>query len=134
MAILHGLGGVGKTTIALKVKEEVKNYFDRIIWHDFEYTDPPQFFLIELIKKLSSHVGKKTIQDQRQLTLDLIRKLDDQKLLIILDEKNNEEYASINGLTISSNADSNNCANRYWPQYQKFFLILFVWSTKAVFC
>jgi hypothetical protein len=81
--ILYGLGGIGKTQLALKLGEEVKNNFVRLIWQRLCYTTPVDQLLTELLGRLSLNSAI-TSSHSKQIFL---KELQRQRILIILDEQ-----------------------------------------------
>ena len=49
-----GLGGVGKTTLAVKLAEQIQNEFEYLIWRSLRNAPPIQELLADLIKFLSN--------------------------------------------------------------------------------
>jgi ABC-type cobalamin/Fe3+-siderophores transport system ATPase subunit len=90
LVILYGLGGVGKTTLARRLAEEIKPQFSQVIWQTFSYSDSPERILQELLDRLSP--GSLSFADfqvglsVRSLTEKLLTALRQQKALVILDE------------------------------------------------
>lgn len=95
LVILYGLGGVGKTTLARKLAEEIKPQFGQVIWQTFSYSDSTERILQELLDRLSP--GSLSFADfqvglsVRSLTEKLITALRQQKALVILDEIGSSE-------------------------------------------
>jgi len=84
VAIL-GMGGIGKTSLALKVAQEIQGNFDFVIWRSLHNAPPLNEILTDLIQFLSK--GQETNLQKKpknQLSL-LLKYLREHRCLIILD-------------------------------------------------
>jgi len=82
---LLGMGGMGKTALALKLAQEVEDEFDYIIWRSLQNAPPLQDLLADLIHFLSDGQALNlppSVQDRISL---LIHYLNQNRCLIILD-------------------------------------------------
>ncbi|NJK67889.1 MAG: ATP-binding protein [Microcoleus sp. CSU_2_2] len=50
LVALFGMGGIGKTSLAVKLGKQIQNDFDRIIWRSLDRTPSLNIFLTEIIK------------------------------------------------------------------------------------
>jgi WD40 repeat protein len=82
---LQGMGGIGKTTLAVKIASNNRSQFDYIFWRSLRNAPPIQNLLLDLIKFLSNQ-QETNLPDtsEAQLTL-LIKYLSESRCLIILD-------------------------------------------------
>ncbi|MCU0568669.1 MAG: NB-ARC domain-containing protein [Oculatellaceae cyanobacterium Prado106] len=54
LALILGMGGVGKTTLAIKAAERVQNQFDTVIWRSLRNAPPIDRLLADFIQVLSA--------------------------------------------------------------------------------
>ncbi|MDX1978475.1 MAG: NB-ARC domain-containing protein [Pseudanabaenaceae cyanobacterium bins.68] len=75
---IWGMGGIGKTALAVKLVESLKLEFERIIWRSLRHLQPLEQFLADLHK----HLAQKSEGDISQL-LDLMKR---HRYLVVLDD------------------------------------------------
>ncbi|BAZ45238.1 WD-40 repeat-containing protein [Chondrocystis sp. NIES-4102] len=84
---LLGMGGIGKTTLSLKLAQEIKSNFDYVIWRSLREAPPLEEILISLIEFLSQ--GQETAANLPlkvgQKITRLIEHLRSYRCLILLD-------------------------------------------------
>lgn len=85
LVVLLGMGGIGKTTLAVKLAEQIQNEFEYLIWRSLRNSPPIQELLADLIRFLSN-------QQETDLpdTIDgkisrLLERLRTSRCLLILD-------------------------------------------------
>ncbi|GAP95610.1 NB-ARC domain-containing protein [Leptolyngbya sp. NIES-2104] len=93
--ILYGAVGIGKTSIAVKLVEQVQPLFDRRIWVQFDHRLPIEQLLLNLLHTLSE-TPRSFPQDLTRLTQILRQDLANSKLLIVLDEVNPDQGDRVN--------------------------------------
>ncbi|MCG6135206.1 MAG: NB-ARC domain-containing protein, partial [Nostoc sp. LLA-1] len=82
---LQGMGGIGKTSLAVKVAEDNQDAFEYIFWRSLRNAPPIQNILSDLVKFLSNQQETNLPDtDEAQLTL-LIKYLSSSRCLVILD-------------------------------------------------
>ena len=82
---LQGMGGIGKTTLAVKVAEDNRDAFEYIFWRSLRNAPPIQNILSDLVKFLSNQQETNLPgTDEAQLTL-LMKYLSSSRCLVILD-------------------------------------------------
>ncbi|MFN6518946.1 MAG: NB-ARC domain-containing protein [Nostoc sp. CreGUA01] len=82
---LLGMGGIGKTTLAVKVAEANQHAFEYIFWRSLRNAPPIQNILLDLVKFLS-HQQEINLLDTEEAQLTLLMKyLSLSRCLIILD-------------------------------------------------
>ncbi|MDF5706161.1 MAG: NB-ARC domain-containing protein [Nostoc sp. S4] len=92
---LLGMGGIGKTTLAVKVAEDNQHAFEYIFWRSLRNAPPIQNILSDLIQFLS-HQQETNLFDNNEALLALLMKyLSLSRCLIILD---NVETVFISGI------------------------------------
>ncbi|MEO0014663.1 MAG: hypothetical protein RLZZ535_3052, partial [Cyanobacteriota bacterium] len=82
-----GIGGIGKTTLSIKITQEVKSQFECIIWRSLRDAPPIEEFLINLIQFLSEQpvVGKDIPESVRDKITLLINCLRSSRCLVVFD-------------------------------------------------
>ena len=83
LVALLGLGGVGKTTLSVKLAKQVGNDFDWVIWRSLRHGPPLTDFLVELLQVLSP--GGNYGQGPAALYSQLLTILRQQRCLLIFD-------------------------------------------------
>jgi WD40 repeat protein len=82
---LLGMGGMGKTTLAIKLGEELRGEFDCLVWRSLRDAPTATRLLADLLQFLAPHplaAPPTTIGEQLSLLIDLLRQ---QRCLLILD-------------------------------------------------
>lgn len=84
---IFGIGGIGKTALAVKLAQQVHTSFDVLIWRSLRNAPPLKSLLIGILKLLSQQ--QETIQSlppsEGELISILIRYLQQQRCLLVLD-------------------------------------------------
>ena len=80
-----GIGGIGKTTLAVKLANNLKGEFNYIIWRNLRHAPPLKQLLVELIKFLSHQQSFNLPEDINPLISSLIKCLQEHRCLIVLD-------------------------------------------------
>lgn len=84
VAIL-GMGGIGKTTLAVRCCKQIQSQFDYVIWRSLRYAPPLSELLADLIKFLSDGQKTETSISIGEGISQLIRYLRSYRCLIVLD-------------------------------------------------
>ena len=82
---LLGMGGIGKTTLAVKLAEQIQARFDRVIFRSLRNAPALRPFLASLVQVLSDHQDATGFASLSELLSQLIQHLRDQRCLVILD-------------------------------------------------
>jgi WD40 repeat protein len=108
-----GIGGIGKTTLSVKLTQQIKDEYDYIIWRSLRDAPPIQEFLINLIQFLSEQpvVGKDITESVRDKITILINCLRSSRCLVVFD--------NIESLMCDKNR-AGICADEY-QEYSKLF-------------
>jgi hypothetical protein len=85
VAIL-GMGGIGKTTLAAKLAQEIQDEFDCVIWRSLRYCPPVNQLLVDLIQFLSNQQQCNLQEDTKVLISRLIECLRQHRCLVVLDD------------------------------------------------
>lgn len=113
MVGLFGIGGIGKTSLAAKLAEQIKDKFEYVIWQSLRNAPPVTEILSNLIQFLSNEQEiERDLSDVERITR-LIDYLRNSRCLIILD---NVEAILQSGDTFS--AMNNYCAGFYRSGYE----------------
>ncbi|MEO1467264.1 MAG: NB-ARC domain-containing protein, partial [Cyanobacteria bacterium J06633_1] len=107
LVTLLGMGGIGKTTLSIKLAQKIGSEFDCVIWKSLRDAPPVEETIAYLIELLSE--GKETAANlpsrQGEQISKLIGYLRSERCLILLDNT-------------ESLMDANNRAGKYYPEYQ----------------
>ncbi|MDZ7965549.1 MAG: NB-ARC domain-containing protein [Nostoc sp. DedSLP03] len=88
LLIIYGICGVGKTKLIAKIiTEQNELHFTRQLWQKFSYTLSLEELLVDLVIRLSPETNSLP-KSQEELILKLLKELQREQTLIILDEKN----------------------------------------------
>lgn len=83
---LLGMGGIGKTTLAVMLAERLQQQFELLIWRSLKSTPPIQTLLGGLVEFLSQGQETFSSQDMQQGMSQLLDRLRQRRCLVILDE------------------------------------------------
>lgn len=75
---IWGMGGIGKTALAVKLVESLRSEFDRIIWRSLRHLQPLEQFLSDLYRSFAQKS-----EGELSVLLDLMRK---HRYLLVLDD------------------------------------------------
>ena len=103
---LTGISGIGKTSLAVKLVQQIKNQFDYIIWRTIDVSHTLDEFQQELIQ-LFSQSEKLDSPTTKPKPLSLIKYLQKHRCLIILDDVHNL-------------FSSGELAGKYKPEYEEY--------------
>lgn len=81
---INGISGIGKSTLLVKLVEEIKDKFNYIIWCNLSLYSSLQLLLIELVKFLSQ--GNINLTNDQELLAEFKSYLIENKCLIVLDQ------------------------------------------------
>ncbi|MEG4858792.1 NB-ARC domain-containing protein [Microcoleus sp. K1-B6] len=85
---LTGISGIGKTTLAVQLVQQIKNEFEYTVWYTLDEFPTLEKFQSNLIQ-LFSHSGKQDSSPTNQKRLPLIKYLQNHRCLIVLDDVHN---------------------------------------------
>jgi len=105
---LTGISGIGKTSLAVKLVQQIKNQFDYIIWRTIDPSHNLDEFQQELIQ-LFSQSEKLDSPTTKPKPLSLIKYLQKHRCLIVLDDVHNL-------------FSSGELAGKYKPEYEEYRL------------
>lgn len=113
MVGLFGIGGIGKTSLAAKLAEQIKDKFEYVIWRSLRNAPPVTEILSSLIQFLSNEQEIETDLPDIEGITRLIDYLRNSRCLLILD---NAEAILQSGDTFSTM--NNYCAGYYRSGYE----------------
>jgi len=85
---LTGISGIGKTTLAVQLVQQIKDEFEYAVWYTLDEFPTLEKFQSNLIQ-LCSHSEKQDFSPTNQKTLPLIKYLQNHRCLIVLDDVHN---------------------------------------------
>ena len=103
---ITGISGIGKTSLAVQIVQQIKNQFDYIIWRTIDVSHTLDEFQQELIQ-LFSESEKLDFPTTKPKPLSLIKYLQKHRCLIILDDVHNL-------------FSSGELAGKYKPEYEEY--------------
>jgi hypothetical protein len=85
LVALWGMGGIGKTALAVKLVERVKDEFEYVIWRSLQYEQPVQDILADLIEFFCDEQQTALLNTSASGISRLIRCLQARRCLVVLD-------------------------------------------------
>ncbi len=85
LVALLGMGGIGKTSLSVKLAQQVQGDFDCLVWRSLRNAPPLSELLVSLLKFLQSDAEVAIPADPHSQLSELIQRLRDRRCLIILD-------------------------------------------------
>lgn len=85
LVTLLGLGGVGKTSLAVKLARQIQQRFDTVIFRSLRNAPVLETVLIDLLQVLSRHQTSTQFESPAALFSQLVRHLQTERCLLILD-------------------------------------------------
>jgi GTPase SAR1 family protein len=84
--VLLGMGGIGKTTLSVKLAEQIQDKFEYLIWRSLRYSAPPiQELLADLIQFLSNGSNSDLPENVNSRITYFIKYLNQHRCLLVLD-------------------------------------------------
>ena len=85
LVVLLGMGGIGKTTLAVKLAEQIQDQFEYLIWRSLRHAPPVEDITAELIQFLSKEQKTDLASTVEGRVSQLINYLCNSRCLLILD-------------------------------------------------
>lgn len=89
LVTLLGVGGVGKTTLAVRLVQQIEYDFDHVIWRSLANSPSLSELLVDLLKALSHQPEGQVPKDPQKQLSQVIKYLRNYRCLIILDQGDN---------------------------------------------
>lgn len=86
LVALLGMPGIGKTSVAVKLAQQIQNEFKYVIWRSLRNGPPIQEILADLLKFLSNSQESDLPEDVDEKISQLIQYLNQHRCLLILDD------------------------------------------------
>jgi len=86
LVTILGMGGIGKTSLAAKLAQEIQGEFDYIIWRSLRHSPPLNQLLVNLIQFLSNQQQCNLQQDTKVLISRFLDCLRQHRCLVIFDD------------------------------------------------
>jgi WD40 repeat protein len=122
LVVLLGMGGIGKSSLAVKIAQELQSHFCCILWRSLINAPPINELLPELIRHLKSQIATKTSEIPHRLpdtiagqVEALLRICQQERCLIILDN-------------CESILEQGNSAGRYRPECADYGYLFSTWG------
>ncbi len=112
LVVIEGQGGMGKTTLSVKLTHEVKENFDYIIWHDLNNAPPLKKILEDSIKIFPDDKKTDFGDSVEELIKRLIDHLSYSRCLLILD--------NVESILSEDYCFSGDSSKRYIQDYEKY--------------
>ncbi|MEG3971932.1 NB-ARC domain-containing protein [Microcoleus sp. T2B6] len=103
---LTGISGIGKTSLAVQLLQQIKDEFECVIWCSIDASYTPDEFEHKLIQ-FFSHSEKQDLSPTNQKRLPLIKYLQNHRCLVVLDDVHNLFC-------------SGELAGKYKPEYEEY--------------
>lgn len=84
LVLLLGMGGIGKTSLSLKLAHRIGDHFDSVVWRSLEGTPPLSTLLAELLQELGVAQADMPASTAERLT-HFLKRLNQSRCLVILD-------------------------------------------------
>jgi hypothetical protein len=85
LVLLLAMGGMGKTSLSVKLAEQLQDRVDFVIWRTLRNAPPPEEMLQNLLQVLSNSPDVEPIKDLGGLISRLIHYMREYRCLIVLD-------------------------------------------------
>lgn len=85
MIVILGMGGIGKTSLAITLTDHIKDLFDAVFWTSLQNAPPLKSVLQECIQFLSPNQGTTLPEDTDNLISLLLRLSQERHCLLVLD-------------------------------------------------
>lgn len=85
LVALLGIGGIGKTSLGVKLAQQIQHHFEYVIWRSLRYPPPVQTFLTHLIQFLCSPSPHDFPEDFPSQVSRLFQFLQTHRCLLLLD-------------------------------------------------
>lgn len=111
LVVLSGMGGIGKTALAVRIAQQIQGEFEYLIWRSLRNAPLIQDLLTELIRFLSQQQETVLPETVDGKVLRLLECLRSSRCLLVLD----------NAETILSSGDHTNCYREGYEGYGQLF-------------
>jgi WD40 repeat protein/transcriptional regulator with XRE-family HTH domain len=101
LVALLGIGGLGKTALAIKLGQKLQEHFDCVIWKSLNYTPSLETILDEILLFLENQETRILSNENNNKNIEVIKLFQKYRCLIILDhaesikEQDQEQYSNL---------------------------------------
>ena len=85
LVALLGLGGIGKTSLSVKLAQRLQTQFDCLIWRSLRNAPPFETLILEILQFLSCEISGEQPTNAPVLIARLLEQLRERKCLVVLD-------------------------------------------------
>ncbi|MGK7951198.1 MAG: NB-ARC domain-containing protein [Xenococcaceae cyanobacterium] len=85
LVTISGMGGIGKTTLVVKLIKQIQKEFDYVIWQDLKYTPVLSDLLTNILKTFTQNPDDNISTTLEQKIIQLIEYLRSSRCLLVLD-------------------------------------------------
>ncbi|MBI4783041.1 MAG: pentapeptide repeat-containing protein [Oscillatoriophycideae cyanobacterium NC_groundwater_1537_Pr4_S-0.65um_50_18] len=85
LVVILGIGGVGKTTLSIKLGQQIQDQFDIVIWRSLREAPPLEFLLPDVLKAIANDPDFRALEGRNNQITQLLDFFNQAHCLLILD-------------------------------------------------
>ncbi len=85
LVVILGIGGVGKTTLSIKLGQQIQDRFEVVIWRSLREAPPLDFLLPDLLRAIANNPDFQVLEGQNNQITQLLGYFNQVRCLLILD-------------------------------------------------